>query len=311
VYKGAAGLRDFNAELMEPITKKLATSWERTFQNRLPKAFEVYIKDSNAILRHFHQMVEDRCRQTGVGLATLSMLKSQVYTNEDLFNNFYNVLLAAMTDLQRDANRDFTPVIVTVMQTAYTLCTEEKGKGSFMRMKNHMVNHVDRVRHHMFKDAIFTVRAHLDKMCKELQKQMEDKADEIYASMRHDYVKALGGGQVSTTVLSREDRAMRAQLKPLLLEVDQKFKAVLEGMIEEEIGQPRSKMEENSEHGEEGAEQEEADKMNVDAEPLAANDDIVKAEVLQDQRGLPSPVEERDEEQLQLEMQQDNSGTEF
>lgn len=129
-YKGASGFRDFNAELIEPIQKKLATGWERTFQNRLPKAFEVYTKDSNGILRKFHDMVEARCRQNGVGLATLSMLKSQVYTNEELFNAFYTELFEKMTELQRDANRDFTPVIVSTMQSAYQYCTEVSGKHS-------------------------------------------------------------------------------------------------------------------------------------------------------------------------------------
>jgi hypothetical protein len=133
VYSGASGPRDFNAELIEPITKKLATGWERTFQNRLPKAFEVYVKDSNAILRRFHETVEDRARQNGVGLATLSMLKAQIYTNEELFSALYQVLITAMVELQRDANRDFTPVIVQVMYNAYKICTEEHGMLRFNR----------------------------------------------------------------------------------------------------------------------------------------------------------------------------------
>jgi hypothetical protein len=102
-------------------------------------------------------------------------------------------------------------------------------------MKAAMAAHVDQARHHMFTDALQTVQTHLNHMCRELQKMMEDKADEIYVSMRHDYLKALGGVQVNQAqVMSREDRAMRAEIKPLLLSVDEKFKAVLDGTIEDE-----------------------------------------------------------------------------
>jgi hypothetical protein len=38
--------------------KKLATSWERAFQNRLPKAFDAFIKDSGKLLHNFHQAIE-------------------------------------------------------------------------------------------------------------------------------------------------------------------------------------------------------------------------------------------------------------
>ncbi|KAF4889455.1 Nuclear GTPase SLIP-GC [Colletotrichum fructicola] len=41
VYAGASGPRDFNAELFEPISKQLATGWERAFQRRLPQALKV------------------------------------------------------------------------------------------------------------------------------------------------------------------------------------------------------------------------------------------------------------------------------
>ena len=89
---------------MDPIVKKLATSWERAFQNRLPKAFATFISDSGKILHKFHEAVETRARENGVGLASLSTLKTQIYTYEMLFGELNQVLVSNMTDQQREAN---------------------------------------------------------------------------------------------------------------------------------------------------------------------------------------------------------------
>ena len=36
------------------------------------------------------------------------------------------------------------------MRQGYLECANERGTGSFMRMKSHMANHVERVKAHMF-----------------------------------------------------------------------------------------------------------------------------------------------------------------
>jgi hypothetical protein len=110
-----------------PITKRLATGWERSFQNRLPKAIELYTKDSSTVLHRFHETVEERARQSGVGLANLALLKNQIYGYEQLFQNLHIELVTSMTELQREANRDFTPTIVAIMHAAYEICTDERG----------------------------------------------------------------------------------------------------------------------------------------------------------------------------------------
>lgn len=127
-HSSTAGFKDFNADLVEPISKRLATGWERTFQNRLPKVFESYTKDSSKILHYFHGMVEERANQNGVGLASIALLKNTIYTYEQQFSDFRSVLINAMNELQRNANRDFTPTVVASMHTVYDICSEERGK---------------------------------------------------------------------------------------------------------------------------------------------------------------------------------------
>lgn len=194
VYQSSsAGHRDFNSDLVGQILKKLATSRERAFQSRLPKAFNTYITKSGRILHAFHEAVEQRARDNGVGLANLSLLKQQTYNYEQLFRDLGLVLIEQMTQLQREANRDFTPTIANIMHTVYELCADERGIGSYKRMKDHLVSHVERGRHQMFQAATRTVEKHLNDLCKALQESMEIKADEIYIQMNRDYMRVLGG----------------------------------------------------------------------------------------------------------------------
>jgi hypothetical protein len=230
VYQSrAAGHRDFNANLVSPIVKKLATSWERAFQSRLPKAFEGFIKDSGKLLHSFQEAVEERARSNGVGLANLAALKMQIYTYEQLFADLNQVLITKMTELQREASRDFTPTIANIMHTVYEMCADEHETGSFKRMKEHMSNYVDRYRHSMFNNTTYTVKRHLDAMCKALEDVMEEKVVEIFIGMKGDYTRVLGGGQVQfdqVAVLPKAERAFRAEVMEILRTVDEQFEPI-------------------------------------------------------------------------------------
>jgi hypothetical protein len=213
----SAGLRDFNADLVNPIIKKLATGWERAFQSRLPKAFDAFIKDSGKLLHNFHQSVEERARNK-------------------LFADLNQILITKMMELQREANRDFTPTVANIMHSVYDMCTNECGKGSFMCMKAHMAQQVEQNRHSMFHDATKTVKHHLDGMCKALEDVMEERADEIYVSMKTDYMRVLGGVQINQAeVMSKEERALRSEVMEILRGVDAQFEPIARGEIAEPV----------------------------------------------------------------------------
>ncbi|KAF2744553.1 hypothetical protein M011DRAFT_479853 [Sporormia fimetaria CBS 119925] len=233
-YTGSAGFRDFNHELVEPLTKKLASGWERSFQRFLPKTFDLYVKDSSRILVLFHDKVEERARENGVGLASLSVLRQQIYTQEQLFEDLKTQLIASMTEMQRDANREFIPTLVAVMHTAYDICTAERGPGSFMRIKNSMTQHVETVRHTMFKEAAGAVKAHLDKMCKILLEMMENKADEVFIAMCNDYLKVLGVNVEENHMIPKEEQVLRSAISEALGTVNEKFRRVLDGTVHSE-----------------------------------------------------------------------------
>lgn len=183
-------------------------------------------------MHNFHEAVEERARQNGVGLANLSILKTQICTYEQLFKDLGTVLITQMTELQREANRDFTPTIGNSMHIAYQLCSDERGMGSYKRMKEHMLNHVDRARHEMFTNATATVERHLGDMCKKLRDSMEVKADEIFVQMRRDYMQVLGGVQLNDgAVLSKEERDFRSGVLTLLRGVNAQFESIIHGDV--------------------------------------------------------------------------------
>jgi hypothetical protein len=227
-HSATAGLRDFNADLISPIVKKLASGWELAFQDRLPNAFAAFTKSSGTLLHSFHAAVEEFAQKNGVGLASLAALKTQIRTYEHLFDDLNQVLITKMTELQREANRDFTPTIANIMHTVYDICASEHGQGSFMRMKQHMADNVEQNRHVMFYQATLTVQHHLNELCKVLEDVMKEKADEMYVKMKADYMRVLGGVQISAEALMpKEERALKATIMSILRSVDAQFEPIV------------------------------------------------------------------------------------
>lgn len=163
-----------------------------------------------------------------------------------------------MTELQREANRDFTPTIAGIMHTVYDACTAEYGPGSYKRMKEHMMNHVERERHRMFHDATKTVEKHLDEMCKALQESMEAKADEIFVQMNRDYMQALAGRDIQGPILvpGRGEGRLRREVRESLSNVDEQFEEIAQGDLktkgEDEDGSVVSEQEFASVHDDQG-----------------------------------------------------------
>jgi hypothetical protein len=285
----AAGYRDFNADLVSPIVLKLATGWERAFQHRLPKAFDTLVKDSGKLLHSFHQAVEERARSKGVGLANLAALKTQIVTYEQLFADLNQVLIGRMTELQREANRDFTPTILNIMHAVYERCADEHGVGSFKRMKEHMLNYVTQCRFQMFDDATLTVKRHLENMCKALEEVMEQKADEIFIKMEVDYKRVLGGGHVQFdqgAVLPKAERVLRAEVMEILQSVDAQFEPIVHG----------GDLRQGDSTSDDGSMMDGVDDTLL-TEPSPSGADVVMEDAGQkEDRGLPIPSDDEDDD---------------
>jgi hypothetical protein len=168
--------------------KQLAGHWETAFARRLPTVLASFTRSTKSLLHKFHKAVESRALQKGTGVAGLAMLGQQLSNYERTFQDLTMQMMELMNTRQRDANREFTPVIAKSLASAYTWCTNESGPGQFMRMKDHMNKHVDQQRHTMFRDSTDEVRGHLNLMCRTVGESMSSNAELVFIQMRRDYV---------------------------------------------------------------------------------------------------------------------------
>ncbi|KAI1336959.1 hypothetical protein F5Y15DRAFT_426715 [Xylariaceae sp. FL0016] len=191
IFSGASGPRDFNAELFEPITKDLASAWERTFQRLLPKVLQKFSKEAKERLNEFQQAARQRAEQSAnvTGLVTLG---NQIVVHMRTIDGLPNALRRTIIDLQRDANRGFTPIITDIMRQTYQNCAQERGSSCFLRMKDTMALDVGSLRHSMFRRATDSVKEQLEAMRHRVRKEMTDAVAKIYEYLFRNFMRAIG-----------------------------------------------------------------------------------------------------------------------
>lgn len=227
MFTGASGPKDFNAELLDPITKQLAGPWERIFQRLIPAALDGLVRKSKGVIETFHRDALSGVQDSGRNPAGINMLNQQLRTQAAALLEMPTPFKALVTDKQRDANREFTPMIQQAMQQGYTICTDERGPGSYARMKTAMQSHVDRERHTMFRNATEHVKAELDSMCDSVQQALVVFVQSLAEKMERDYLAVLVGndGQTEGGIPAAE-RELREQMCKPLAEADSWFAAL-------------------------------------------------------------------------------------
>ncbi|KAI0417897.1 hypothetical protein F5X98DRAFT_363421 [Xylaria grammica] len=224
VYSGASGPRDFNQELFEPISRRLATSWERAFQRRVPAILNDFAKRVTEKLEQFHQTAKARAEQRRINVTGLITLSSQIQAHTRTVESLPGEVYTIITEAQREANRQFTPAICDAMTDAYTICTNEYGTGSYARMKSAMTDHVDDVRHSMFTEATAVVKQHLEEMCRSVMKNIAESIQVIFDTVSAEYMRALVDQSQKPT---RGELDMRSLIHKILIQGDKLFAPVL------------------------------------------------------------------------------------
>ncbi|OTA63095.1 hypothetical protein K449DRAFT_349574 [Hypoxylon sp. EC38] len=224
VYCGAAGPHDFNQELFDPISRNLATGWERAFQHRLPAVLNEFAAKTKKQLKEFHDAVQARARDRHTTVSGMVTLSSQILAHMRTLEQFPDNLRAMITELQREASRQFTPAICSAMSYAYDTCVAERGQGSFNRMKYAMTTHVEASRHTMFTEATDTVKTQLEAMCRNVQKKLADETEDMFSIIFRDYMKVIVGTTVDRHAkLSPQELSMRAAVNNVIARSDSMF----------------------------------------------------------------------------------------
>lgn len=227
VFSGASGPRDCNAELFNPISVNLVSGWERAFQRRFPSILDKFSISTKLVLETFHRQATQLTNERGGNYQGAMMLNQQLQTHNQSLSEIPNLLTSVVQELQRDANRAFTPVILEKMIPAYEACVEERGMGSFMRMKAAMLSHVTRARSTMFRDATNAVRTQLAGMCRQMKRELEDRVSNLHARLSQDYLSVLVGADANAIAkMPRAERLLRSEIAPLLARADAIFASV-------------------------------------------------------------------------------------
>jgi ribosome-associated toxin RatA of RatAB toxin-antitoxin module len=95
-------------------------------------------------------------------------------------------------------------------------------------MKSHMMTHIGSTQVTMFTQATNTVKGELTAMCESTKKTMLERADQVFDSMRRDYMTLIGVEVEKGRVMSREERAMRAEVDAVISQADERFQAVID-----------------------------------------------------------------------------------
>lgn len=109
------------------MIKRLSSHWETTFVRRLPSIMKSFTKSAKNPLHAFHQSVEARTTKIGVSLAGFDMLRQQLRTYEAILEDLSIQMRAIIKKSQRDASRQFVPVVARNLLSAYTYCSNETG----------------------------------------------------------------------------------------------------------------------------------------------------------------------------------------
>lgn len=205
----------------EPIIKHLASHWERTFAQRLPRVLSSFSRQAKSQLTAFHREIELRTMKKGTGSAGVAMLGQQLKNYEQIFGQLSTQMTEIINGLQREANREFTPVIARTLSTAYNWCTNESGPGQFNRMKAHMSQHVDKVKGSMFSESCEEVKGLLVTMCKQVSKSMSENTDIVFERIERDYLEVISGTQLPGQTMPKWERQMRAEVAKVVTERQQ------------------------------------------------------------------------------------------
>ncbi|KAK4100264.1 hypothetical protein N658DRAFT_516763 [Parathielavia hyrcaniae] len=234
VFAGASEARDFNAELFDPVSKHLASGWGRAFQRRLPSSLDDFLRTIKVHLEKFHAEATERAKARGTHYNGLHMLGQQLQAHSQRAADVRGAVLALAQEMQREANRGFTPVIQDEMTPAYEGCVEERGPGSYMRMKSLMIRHVDSRKAVMFRNATDLVQRQLEvDLCNRIREALETHVQELKSRLARDYLSALVGVDVSAIGLgpSLVELMLRGEILPLLPKIDGCFAELFGGGV--------------------------------------------------------------------------------
>ncbi|XP_035679869.1 uncharacterized protein LOC118418142 [Branchiostoma floridae] len=176
VYKSPTyGPIDMNEDLSSPLYNTITISWQKVFDNgTLFFSLDNCKLSILSTLKEFLLKLRTELQALGMDADRVNRVgQQQLNSTKMRLDNAVAELKEFITGQQREISRVMTPAVQTRMEPAYETCTNERGPGSFNRMRNHMDVHVA-----YEKDVMF------DQASQFLLKQLADLEVDIVARMQ-------------------------------------------------------------------------------------------------------------------------------
>lgn len=158
----------------------------------------------------------------------LHLLSGQLTTHGDALQALGNEVTELVNTTQREINREFTPVIQGIMHESYEYCMNERGSGSFMRMKAFMEQHVNTHHRRMFEKAVNGVKDKLLALARQAEDVLDENTARLYQEMQRDYHSIFGGhAQDFTGGQGRAIRDAKEKVKTALVGFEKPFREVV------------------------------------------------------------------------------------
>ncbi|KAL8314854.1 hypothetical protein RB593_008447 [Gaeumannomyces tritici] len=190
VFRGAAGSKNFNLDLLHPIMGPLAPIWERAFTSQVPGLLVKFAYDAQAGVREFHDRM---CQESGIPPdgETNALLNKQLRLYIRGIASAPETVGEYITQAQREVSRSVEPVITEKMDPAYKACVAERGPGMFLRMKQLMKDHVGSAQDEMFKEASKTLAKKLKELVGMIDRKLKRGVKETLIMVCRDYKSVL------------------------------------------------------------------------------------------------------------------------
>ncbi|KAI0128927.1 hypothetical protein BJ170DRAFT_579822 [Xylariales sp. AK1849] len=195
---------NFNEDLVAPLKRYLAASWERTFARKLPTNLQKFAALSEQAMISFHQNVRSRMHDSGAG-SRMNLLQTQLQVYIQGIKDTQAVFEQTIQEMQREASRAFTPGVRDMMAKAYGDCIAEKGAGCFSRMKTIMVEHVSKTDYDIFEESAKQVRNRLSDMCGRYGDDLADQISITVDNMTSDYTNSIRKRDVAVSESIRSE----------------------------------------------------------------------------------------------------------
>ncbi|KAK9844653.1 hypothetical protein WJX74_005184 [Apatococcus lobatus] len=182
---GSRGEVLFNHDLASPILDLISTTWDYVFNTTCSNYIRRFMDNMSRFISDFLAKVEHGMAGAGVAADRVMLIAIQVgKTQATVLKEMEAATKEHMQNGQRELSRGvLAPTVQAQMRRAYVACAEERGTGSFNRMREHMRRHVAVIKSVMFKQATEKLLEEIELLLAEVKNLFIDAINRLLKSL--------------------------------------------------------------------------------------------------------------------------------